>query len=121
MPSGAGNLAVMRSALVGVTDGRHGEGRLRRVRRARSRARPAPRRSAAQPAEGRPRRKDDYALFAGYAPADAPRYAVAVVIEQGGHGGSVAAPAAREVLAQLNGLPVVHVTSRTSRGERGDE
>jgi penicillin-binding protein 2 len=58
-----------------------------------------------------PLKKDDYAWFACYAPADAPRYAVAVVIEQGGHGGSVAAPAARDVLAQLAGLPLVHVSA----------
>ncbi|MBE0418425.1 MAG: penicillin-binding protein 2 [Coriobacteriia bacterium] len=53
--------------------------------------------------------KDDYAWFTAYAPADDPRYAVAVVIEQGGHGGAVAAPAAREILAVLLGLPVEHV------------
>jgi len=38
---------------------------------------------------------DDYAWYASYAPADDPRYAVVVMIEQGGHGGTVAAPAAR--------------------------
>ena len=54
-------------------------------------------------------KKDDYALFVGFAPAENPRYAVAVVIEQGGHGGSVAAPAAREILAALLGEPVTHV------------
>lgn len=53
--------------------------------------------------------KDDYAWFAGFAPANSPRYAVAVVIEQGGHGGSIAAPAGREILASLLGLPVTHV------------
>jgi penicillin-binding protein 2 len=53
--------------------------------------------------------KDDYAWFVAYAPADDPQYAVAVVLEQGGHGGAIAAPAAREILAQLLGLPVEHV------------
>ncbi len=59
--------------------------------------------------------KDDYALFAAYAPADEPRYAVAIVIEQGGHGGSVAAPAARMVLSELLGLRVdrVHATDES--------
>ncbi len=56
--------------------------------------------------------KDDYALFVGFAPAEDPRYAVAVVIEQGGHGGSVAAPAAREILAALLGEPVTHVRAQ---------
>ncbi|MDP2401248.1 MAG: penicillin-binding transpeptidase domain-containing protein, partial [Actinomycetota bacterium] len=55
--------------------------------------------------------KDDYAWFSAYAPADAPRYAVTVVIEQGGGGGAVAAPAARKILAALLGLPVEHVTA----------
>lgn len=50
--------------------------------------------------------KDDYAWFCAYAPADAPRYAVAVVVEQGGHGGSVAGPAARNIIAKLLGKPI---------------
>lgn len=50
--------------------------------------------------------KDDYAWFCAYAPASAPKYAVAVVVEQGGHGGSVTGPAARNVLAQLLGEPL---------------
>lgn len=39
----------------------------------------------------------DHALFIAFAPADAPRLAVAVIVENGGHGGSVAAPIARKV------------------------
>lgn len=50
--------------------------------------------------------KDDYAWFCAYAPANEPRYAVAVVVEQGGHGGSVTGPAARNILAQLLGQPI---------------
>lgn len=56
-------------------------------------------------------KKDDYAWFIGYAPADNPRYCVAVVVEQGGHGGSVAAPAARQILAAALGERVEHVTA----------
>src|SRR5690606_11482710 len=37
------------------------------------------------------------ALFVGYAPADDPRIAIAVVVEHGGYGGSAAAPIARKV------------------------
>lgn len=40
----------------------------------------------------------DHALFIAYAPADDPRIAVAVVVENGGHGGSVAAPIARAIM-----------------------
>lgn len=56
--------------------------------------------------------KDDYAWFVGYAPAEKPRYAVTVVLEQGGHGGAIAAPAARQILAALLGEKVVHVRAR---------
>lgn len=41
---------------------------------------------------------DDFALFAGYAPFDDPTIAVVAVVEQGGHGGSAAAPIARKVM-----------------------
>ncbi|HMV38836.1 MAG TPA: penicillin-binding protein 2 [Plasticicumulans sp.] len=40
----------------------------------------------------------DHALFMAFAPADAPRIAVAVIAENGGHGGSVAAPLAKKVM-----------------------
>lgn len=45
--------------------------------------------------------KQDTALFVGYAPADNPKYVVAVIIEEAGHGGSVSAPAAREIFSAL--------------------
>ena len=44
---------------------------------------------------------DDYALFMGYAPADGnsePEIVVVAIVEQGGHGSSVAAPVVRRVL-----------------------
>jgi penicillin-binding protein 2 len=43
-------------------------------------------------------RKRDHALFVAFAPVDDPRIAVAVIVENGGHGGSVAAPIARAVM-----------------------
>jgi penicillin-binding protein 2 len=39
----------------------------------------------------------DHAVFIAYAPAEAPTIAVAVLVENGGHGGSTAAPVARAV------------------------
>jgi penicillin-binding protein 2 len=39
----------------------------------------------------------DHALFIAFAPADAPKLAVAVLVENGGHGGAEAAPIARRV------------------------
>lgn len=48
----------------------------------------------------------DHAWFMSFAPAEAPRIAVAVIAEHGGHGGSVAAPVARAVMDRyLNGPP----------------
>lgn len=42
----------------------------------------------------------DHALFAGYAPAEAPRYAFAVLVEHGGSGAHVAAPIARDIMTE---------------------
>jgi penicillin-binding protein 2 len=42
--------------------------------------------------------EDDYALFMGFAPADAPEIAVVAIVEQGGHGSSIAAPVVRRVM-----------------------
>ncbi|WP_133510839.1 penicillin-binding protein 2 [Candidatus Thiosymbion oneisti] len=40
----------------------------------------------------------DHALFVAFAPVEDPRIAVAVIVENGGHGGAVAAPVARRVM-----------------------
>lgn len=45
-----------------------------------------------------PERLRDHALFISFAPAEAPRIAVAVVVENGGHGSSAAAPLARQIM-----------------------
>ncbi|PIE07200.1 MAG: penicillin-binding protein 2 [Rhodobacterales bacterium] len=45
-----------------------------------------------------PWERRDHALFVGYAPAEAPEVAVAVVVEHGGGGSAVAAPIARDLL-----------------------
>ena len=45
--------------------------------------------------------KPDHAWFAGYVPADHPRYAFAVFLEHGGSGSKSAAPLARQVLMSL--------------------
>ena len=42
----------------------------------------------------------DHALFIAFAPADDPEIAVAVIAENGGHGGTVAAPIAGKIIRQ---------------------
>lgn len=45
--------------------------------------------------------RDDHAWFIGLAPIDDPQFVVAVVVEEGGSGGAIAAPVARHILQYL--------------------
>ena len=54
--------------------------------------------------------KQDTALFASFAPFDAPKYVVTVVMEEAGFGGSVAAPVARRIYEVIAGAPPSPVT-----------
>jgi cell division protein FtsW (lipid II flippase) len=56
---------------------------------------------------------EDHAWFVGFAPADKPRVAVAVLVENGGIGGRVAAPVAREVLAAALGVSLDEAAGRS--------
>lgn len=60
--------------------------------------------------------KQPYAWFVAYAPAREPRYLVAVMLEEGGHGGETAAPVARRILEGILGLP----TSEIQPAQRTD-
>jgi peptidoglycan glycosyltransferase len=66
----------------------------------------------ADPTNGAP-----HAWFIGFAPAEAPRFAIAVIVERGGDvgdeatGGRVAAPVAGRVLAKLLALPAAPPSS----------
>ncbi|MCU7807300.1 MAG: penicillin-binding protein 2 [Candidatus Thiodiazotropha sp. (ex Semelilucina semeliformis)] len=44
------------------------------------------------------KRRRDHALFIAFAPVEDPQIAVAVVVENGGHGGAVAAPIAQKIM-----------------------
>ena len=48
-------------------------------------------------------KEKDHAWFVSYAPVDNPKVACAVLVEHGGHGGSVAAPIAHDMMAQALG------------------
>ena len=47
--------------------------------------------------ENLPERLKDHALFIAYAPAERPKIALAVIVENGGHGGTTAGPIAKQV------------------------
>ena len=49
--------------------------------------------------------RPDHAWFAGFAPADNPRYVFVVVLEHGGSGSHAAAPVAREIVRYLMSVP----------------
>jgi penicillin-binding protein 2 len=54
------------------------------------------------------KRLRDHALFIAFAPADKPKIAVALIVENGGSGGAIASPIAREVIDRyLLGDPVI--------------
>lgn len=50
--------------------------------------------------------KQDSAIFAAYGPVGAPQYAISVIMEEAGFGGSTAAPVARRIFDLLAGVPV---------------
>lgn len=56
-----------------------------------------------------------HAWFIGFAPAQQPTIAVAVVVEHGGYGGETAAPVARALFAQALHSPRLTAPTRTTR------
>ncbi|MGD2100711.1 MAG: penicillin-binding transpeptidase domain-containing protein [Acidimicrobiia bacterium] len=60
--------------------------------------------------------KDNHAWFMGVAPVDNPQFVVAVIIEEGGSGGGIAAPVARHILQYLMGNEPTPIIA----GERAD-
>ena len=59
----------------------------------------------------------DHALFVCFAPYDAPRYAVSLVIEHGGGGSAAAAPIARDIILQAlsGGFPPLSAYPESQR------
>lgn len=83
-----------RLALEGVAlAGKTGTSQVRRITR-------AERLSGAYKRKDIPWEERDHALFVCFAPYDAPRYVVAVVVEHGGSGARAAAPIARDLMTR---------------------
>ena len=64
------------------------------------------------------KRRRDHALFVGFAPVDDPRIAIAVIVENGEHGASTAAPIARKVIDTYFG--VEQATPAAAPADDGD-
>lgn len=106
------DLDLMRQAMSAVVNGSHGTARKVRSRDGEpaiggktgtsqvKRITMAQRAAGLTKAKDQPWRDRDHALFVGFAPVEAPRYAVAVVVEHGGGGSSMAAPIAADVLLE---------------------
>jgi penicillin-binding protein 2 len=59
---------------------------------------------------------EDHAWFAGFAPVEDPRLVVVVFVENGGHGGSAAAPLAQRILAKFFEKPQPHAGFQAESG-----
>ena len=93
--SGIGTARGARSPIGGVHfAGKTGTAQVRRITA-------AERRTGVKRNEALPWKQRDHALFVAFAPTEAPRYAVSVIIEHGIAGGRYAAPIARDVLTFL--------------------
>lgn len=62
-----------------------------------------------------PWEKRDHALFICYAPIQAPKYAVSVIVEHGGGGSKAAAPIARDIVLKARELDAVRPVDPTLR------
>ncbi|MDA9208253.1 penicillin-binding protein 2 [Octadecabacter sp.] len=65
----------------------------------------------------------DHALYVAFAPAENPKYAVAIVVEHGGGGSTAAAPIARDILlqAQYEGTPPLSAYPSAVRGQIAEQ
>ncbi len=110
----AADLAVVRSGLEAVVNEPGGTGASSRLNSVRVAGKTGTS-QVVRMKEGRVKSQDvayllrDHALFVAYAPASAPRIAVAVVVEHGSHGGSSAGPVARAIFANYFGIDTAAV------------
>ncbi|RLB44355.1 MAG: penicillin-binding protein 2 [Deltaproteobacteria bacterium] len=98
------NLQVVRDALVGVVSERHGTGRKAAIDGIKVAGKTGTAQVIALEKDGKKKKAEmdekfrDHAWFVAIAPAEDPQIAVSVLVEHGGHGGSAAAPIARQVM-----------------------
>ncbi|MCB2099986.1 MAG: penicillin-binding protein 2 [Rhodobacterales bacterium] len=68
--------------------------------------------------EDLPWKDRDHALFVGFAPVHAPRYAVSVVVEHGGSGSQAAAPIASDILREVQSRGALRPGAQMGTGKR---
>jgi penicillin-binding protein 2 len=112
LPVSATNLALVKQGLWEVVQGERGTARIARLKNTdisgkTGTAQVVGREKLEESEEGATARKYlDHAWFVAYAPSEAPRIAIAVIVEHGEHGSSAAAPVARELVkTYLEGAP----------------
>jgi penicillin-binding protein 2 len=112
LPFSPNTLGIIKAALVKAVNGERGTGRAAILRSATV----AGKTGTAQNPHG-----EDHAWFCCFAPAEDPQVAIAIVVENAGHGGSVAAPIAREMMAAyLGGQPLPPGPEKALRTEGED-
>jgi len=104
-------LRLLKGALVGVINTRRGTGRIARIEGIEVAGKTGTAQVIAMkedhdevPVDEVPYRFRDHAWFVAFAPVSAPKIAVSVLVEHGGHGGSTAGPIAREMIKEYLGI-----------------
>ena len=125
------HLAAVRGGMFAVSNGEHGTAKVSRIadpatpmagKTGTSQVRNI---SAAEHSQGvvkndqLPWERRDHALFVCFAPFDAPRVAVAMIVEHGGGGSTAAAPIARDILlyALHDGMPPIEAYPAAQRDQ----
>jgi penicillin-binding protein 2 len=123
------NLALVKEGLIGVVNERHGTGGRARIKGVTVAGKTGTAQVVNLETEKElltdgeiPEEFKDHAWFVAVAPVEDPQVALAIVVEHGGHGGSAAAPIAKEMIVaylEKQKAAAKHVV-RTEHGE-GDE
>ena len=99
------HIEIVKDALIGVVNGPHGTGSRTRFKDITVAGKTGTAQVVALKKDQDPSNEDDipvkhrdHAWFVAIAPVENPRIAIAILIEHGGHGGSAAAPIAREMI-----------------------
>jgi len=103
VPISSKTLTIVKNGLEGVVSDKHGTGGRSRIKGIRIAGKTGTAQVIRMKQDGEEDEElqeqfQDHALFVSFAPVEKPEIAVAILVEHGGHGGSVAAPIARQVM-----------------------